>query len=182
MATDKTSVAVLENEKPMKTPTNTPLDLFFAQLRDLYSIEVQLCESMPHLVSLCTNEELRDLLSAHAHQNCNQIAEIAGIFERQGEPTGNEKCKAMAGLIEGGTAHLEAVKSPHTRDLMMISHCLRIEYYEMAAYESATLLSGRLGLMREPEILSELLAEEKDMAAALLQLEPDLFNIANTVA
>lgn len=164
----------------MNSPANTPLELFFDQLRDLHSMEIQLCESMPHLVSLCTNEDLRDLIVAHAHQNCNQIAEIAAIFERHEKSPGNDKCKAIAGLIEGGTAHLEGVRSPHTRDLMMIAHCYRIECYEMAAYEFTTLLSGRLGLKREPQILSELLAEEKEMAAALMLLEPDLFEIANS--
>lgn len=31
---------------------------------------------------------------------------------------------------------------------MMVARCLRIEYYEIAAYEFTTLLSGRMGLMR----------------------------------
>lgn len=48
----------------------------------------------------------------------------------------------------------------------------------MAAYEITTLLAGRLGLTRDPVILSELLADEKDMAAALMQLEPGLFDLA----
>lgn len=159
---------------------NTTRELFFDQLRDLYSMEIQLCESMPHLVSMCTNVELRDLISSHAHQNCNQIKELAEIFERYGEPPGDDKCKAVAGLIEGGTAHLEGVSFRHTRDLMMIAHCLRVEFYEMAAYEFTTLLSGRLGMLREPEILSELLAEEKEMTAALMELEPEIFEAANS--
>jgi ferritin-like metal-binding protein YciE len=62
---------------------------------------------------------------------------------------------------------------------MMIAHCLRIEFYEMAAYEFTTLLAGRLGLMGEPGLLSELLAEEKDMANALMALEPDLYEAAH---
>ena len=168
------------NFKTVNTTAITPSDLFFDQLRDLYSVEVQLCESMPHLVSLCTNEELRKLIAQHAHQNCNQIAEITSIFQRYDVSHGNDKSKAMEGLIEGGTSHLEAVHCPATRDLMMIAHCLRIEFYEMAAYEFTTLLSGRLGMMREPSILSELLAEEKEMAAALMQLEPSIFEIANS--
>lgn len=163
----------------MNTAVNNPFELFFDQLRDLYSAEVQLCESMPHLISLCTNEDLGDLLVSHAHQNFCQIAEIVEIFDRHGESPQNGKCKAMEGLIEGGTAHLEGVRPSHTRDLMMIGHCLRIEYYERAAYEMTTLLSGRLGLMREPKVLRELLAEEKDMAATLMQLEPDLFETAS---
>ncbi|MES2980898.1 MAG: DUF892 family protein [Verrucomicrobiota bacterium] len=164
----------------MNPTVKTPRELFFDQLRDIYSMEIQLCESMPHLVSMCTNPQLRDLITSHAHQNCNQIAEILTIFERHGESPGNDKCKAMAGLIEGGTTHLKEVPSPQTRDLMMIAHCLRVEYYEMAAYEFTTLLSGRLGLVCEPAVLSELLAEEKEMAVALMMMEPELFTIANS--
>ncbi len=164
----------------MNPIVKTPRELFFDQLRDIYSMEIQLCVSMPHLVTLCTSWELRDLMTKHAHQNCNQIAEIAAIFKRHGESPGDDKCKAMAGLIEGGTGHLEAVPSPQTRDLMMIAHCLRIEYYEMAAYEFTTLLSGRLGLKSEPAALSELLAEEKEMAMALMTMEGDLFAAANS--
>lgn len=152
----------------MKTEINTPQELFFDQLRDLYSMELQFCESLPYMVFLCTNEKLRELVAGHAVENCNQISEIASIFERHGKSPGDDKCKAMAGLIDGGTAHLEGVQSPQMRDLMMIAHCLRVEYYEIAAYEFTTLLSGRSGMLREPEILSELLAEEKDMAAALM--------------
>lgn len=166
----------------MNTPTNTPLQLFFDQLRDLHSMEVQLGESMSDLVSLCDNESLRGLLASHAYQNGNHIAEITAIFERHGESPGGDKCKAIEGLIEGGCTHLKAVPSPHTRDLMMIAHCLRIESYEMAAYEFTALLSRRLELMREAEILGGLLAEEKDMASALLLLEPHIFEAANTHA
>lgn len=166
----------------MNHTIDTPFELFFDQLRDLYSMELQLCESMPHLVSLCTNEGLRDLIVSHANQNCNQIEEITAIFERHGESPGDGICKAIAGLIEGGSTHLEGVRSPHTRDLMMIGHCLRIEAYERAAYEFTTVLSGRLGLMREPLVLSELLAQEKDMTTALILMEPILFEVGNSHA
>lgn len=166
----------------MSNAIATPFELLFDQLRDLYSMEVQLFESMPHLVSLSTNVELRSLLVSHIHLNGNQIAEIAAIFERQGESSGDDKCMAMAGLIEEGTARLERALSPHTRDLMLVTFCRRIGRFEMAAYESATLLSGRLGLMREPLILSELLANEKDMASDLMELEPDLFESARSIA
>ncbi len=165
---------------PARHTTNTTFELFVDQLRDLYSLEVQLRESMPHLVSLCTNEKLREVVANHAYQNHTQIGEIAAIFKRHGQTPGDDQCKAMAGLIEGVTAHLEEVRSPHTRDLMMIAHCLRIECYEMAAYQFTTLLSARLWLLHESAVLSELLAEEKDMAAALMRLEPDLFVIAHS--
>ncbi len=166
----------------MSPTTYTPFELLFDQLRDLHSMEVQLGESMHELVPLCTNDELRELIVNHVHQNCDQIVEIAAIFERHGESTSHAKCKTISGLIERGTAQLEAVRCPHTRDLMMIAHCLRIEYHEMAAYEFTTLLSARMGLMREPEILNELRAEEKDMATALMVLESDVFEAVTSHA
>lgn len=162
----------------MRLAANTPFDLLFDQFRDIHSMEVQISESMPHLLSMCTNGRLRDLLASHADQNRNQIAEITAIFGRHGKSPGEDTCKAMAGLIEGGTTRLEEVGCPRTRDLMMIAHCLRIEHYEIAAYRFAGVLSDRLGLIREPAILGELLAEENGMAFALMALEPALFDAA----
>ncbi|MCC5805637.1 MAG: ferritin-like domain-containing protein [Opitutales bacterium] len=153
----------------MTTTIHTPRDLFFDQLREIHSMEVQLCQSMPDLVALCTNESLRELLENHIRQIGIQIAEIAAIFERHGQSPGGDTCKVIAGLIERGTTHLEAVEVPHTRDLIVIAHCLRIEHYEMAAYEITTRLAGGLGMMREPAILGELHAEEKAMAFLLLK-------------
>ncbi len=164
----------------MKTTVHTPRDLFLDQLRDIYSMEGQICESMPRLAAMCTDRALREMIESHAEQNRDQLTEIVAIFERWGQSPGDDSCKAIAGLIQGGTTHLEAVEDPNTRDLMMIAHCLRIEHYEMAAYVITGRLAGRLGMMRESEILSGLLAEETEMACALLGLEPDLFQIANS--
>jgi ferritin-like metal-binding protein YciE len=162
----------------MGSTANTPFELLFDQLRDIHSMEIQISESMPRLVSMCTNDRLRALLASHADQNHKQIAAIAAIFGRHGKSPGHDTCKAMAGFIESGTAHLGKVESPETRDLMMIAHCLRIERFEMAAYEFAAFLSQRLGLMREPAVLSDLLAEENGMAFGLMALESTLFEAA----
>jgi ferritin-like metal-binding protein YciE len=165
----------------MSSTANNPRELYFDQLREIHSVEIQLCEAMPHLVSMCTNEELRDLLTNHARENCNQIAELGDILERHDEMPARDKCRAMAELLREGASRLESIRSPHTRDLMMLAHCLKIEHFEMADYELTSLLSGRLGLVREPEILSELFADEMEMAAALMELEPDIFSIANSI-
>lgn len=166
------------DEKSMTPACNTPFELFFDQLNDLYSLEIQLSESMPQLITLCTNEKLQYLIVSHAQQNLDQISKIIAIFDHYEKAPVSDKCKAMAGLIEGGTMHIEGAQCPHTRNLMMIGHCLRIEYYEMAAYEMTTFLSVRLKLKRELPILRHLLSEEKDMAAALQRLEPDLLKVA----
>ena len=163
----------------MKKNINTPTELFFDQLRDLYTVEIQLRDAMPRLIVLCTNEELREMIVSHSHQNGFQISEISAVFKRHGQSREAVQCKAMEGLIKDGTAKLEAVNSPAIRDLMIISHCLRVEYYEIAAYEFTCTLAGRLGLIQAPEVLNGLMEQELDMAAALMLLEPELFETAH---
>jgi ferritin-like metal-binding protein YciE len=156
----------------------TPHDLFFDQLRDLYSMEDQLCDAMPTLAALSSEPGLRATIQEHSSETTAQFSEILCIFDRHGVPTGDDKCQAMSGLIQGGESHLEKVPNKATRDLMMIAHCLRIEHYELAAYEITRRLASRLGFMMEVGVLSELLEQEQRMAATLLQLEPDIFELA----
>jgi ferritin-like metal-binding protein YciE len=84
-------------------------------------------------------------------------------------------------LLEGGDSHLAAARMPATRDLMMIAHCLRIEHYEIAAYEITTRLAERLGLDLEGQALSELLAEEDRVINLLHELEPSIYSKAREV-
>ncbi len=160
------------------TSLQTPLDLFFDQLRDIHSMESQLCDSLPELAALSSDGGLRDAIAAHSHETDRQLEFILEIFERHRVPVGKDKCKAIAGLIAGGDSHLESAKNPHTRDLMMVAHCLRIEHYEIAAYEITSRLADRLGLELEANLLNELMAQEMEMARWLTEFEPYLFQSA----
>jgi ferritin-like metal-binding protein YciE len=162
----------------MTQKTATPTDLLFDQLRDLYSAEDQLCDALPKLVDLIVNPPLRVAILNHIDETTGHFSELLRIFERHGVPAGSDRCQAMAGLIKGGESHLEGVNNEATRDLMMIAHCLRIEQYKIAAYEISLRLAGRLGFIIEAGVLSELHAQEKQMAAKLLELEPDIFGMA----
>jgi ferritin-like metal-binding protein YciE len=158
--------------------TVTPHDLFFDQVRDLYSVESQLCDAMPRLVVLASDAALRAVILDHIVETTAQFTELLCIFDDHGLDPGTDESQAMAGLIEGGESHLEGVDDEVTRDLMMIAHCLRIEFYEIAAYEITLRLATKLGMQNEAKILKQLLAQEKRMAAALLELEPAIFERA----
>jgi ferritin-like metal-binding protein YciE len=159
-------------------PTQTARDLFFDQLRDLHSMESQLCDSMPNLAALTNDGGLREAIEEHAGETLHQRGMVQNIFESHGVEIGNDKCKAIAGLIEGGDAHLHSVGNFEIRDLMMIAHCLRIEHYEIAAYEITTSLASRLGMSLEAAILGELLSQEKRMKSRLMELEPYIYQAA----
>ena len=158
--------------------TKNPNDLFFDQLLDLYSVETQLAAAMPQLVTMTTCPELKELLMRHTDQTDQQRARLIGLFDHHGLSPGNDKCKAMEGLIQGGEAHLKGVEDLPTRDLMMIAHCLRIEHYEIAAYGITHRLAEMLGLSTEAAILKTILEEETHAARSLRVLEGPVFQRA----
>lgn len=158
---------------------STVEDLFFDQLRDLHSMESQIGLSLPLLAATAGDERLRSLILRHADETDRHHRTVQTIFERYGKEWGNDKCKAISGLIEGGDAHLANARPVQVRDLMMIAHCLRIEHYEMAAYKITARLAGRLGYESEAGALSELLAEEDRMADSLLRLEEEITEAAS---
>ncbi len=159
--------------------TDSPNDLFFDQLRDIHSMEVQLIEALPRLIKLTGHPSLRELITDRLEEVEFQNADVVEIFRRHQVPPGSDKCKAIAGLIEGGEAHLEAVPHEPTRDLMMVAHCLRICYYAIAACEITHRLAGRLGMSGEAETLEIILSQENDAAEELLSLEFELFEEAH---
>jgi len=161
----------------MKT-TATPHDLFFDQLHDLLSMETQLAEAIPRLVPLCHDDALRELIVGHVRETGEHRAAVVQILQGNGIEIKEDKCKAIAGLIEGGEKHLKGVDVPETRDLMMIAHCLRVEHYEIAAYEITRRLGTQLGFNGDAKLLEAILIQEQEMATRLLTLEPGLFEIA----
>lgn len=158
--------------------TKTPHDLLFDQLRDLHSAESQILSSLPGLAARAAYPPLCALITGHAGQTRRQLEMLISVFDRHGMEPGNDKCKAMEGLIAGGDAHLDQVQVPQTRDLMLTAHCARIEHYEIAGYGIAVRLAQRLGLQEEAAILEAILKEELAAARGLEALEPALFQLA----
>jgi len=158
--------------------TITPRDLFFDQLSDLLSVESQLLRAMPELIALTTHPALKTALEEHAQETERQHRTLESIFVRVGTEIGQDEGKAMVGLIEGGHGHLRGVNEPRTRDLMMIAHCLRVEHYEIAAYEITVTLAERLGYGEEAETLNGILTQERAVASLLKDLEPEIFQRA----
>lgn len=161
--------------------TVTPKDLFFDQLRDLHSVETQLVASLPTLVQRVSFPALAAAIARHAEETKRQAEVIASIFAVHNVEIGDDECKAMKGLIEGGDAHLEEVEVPTTRDLMMVAHCSRVEHYEIAAYGITLRLAQQLGLSDEAGLLSAILSEERAALAKLDEIEPILFERATSL-
>jgi len=149
---------------------NSLRDLFFDQLRDIYSVEIQLLEALPELESSANEVALRDLFREHADVTMVQRDRLLRIFTNHNENPEGDVSKAMKGLTQGGREHIRSATDPAVKDALIIAHANRIEHYEIAAYGVALAIAEALDLGKEADALAESIAEERQMDEALTRL------------
>jgi ferritin-like metal-binding protein YciE len=159
----------------------TPTDLFFDQMLDLYSVESQLMTALPALTELADYPPLVAMLTSHAKETLGQADAICKILMIHGFRPAGDKCKAMQALLSSGDATLRTVNDRQTRDLMLVAHCLRIEHYEVAAYNITSWLARALHFDEETIILRDIMEEEREAAGMLHHLQPALFELATAL-
>ncbi len=152
-----------------------PNDLFFDQLKDLYSVESQVVLTLPDLAEKASDRSLKALLLDHEGETLRHKEVVTAVFERHGVDPGGDICKAMKGLIDGGNEHLAKTEDPSVRDLLIIAHCNRMEHYEIAAYGFTVALAECLGLTRDASDLTEVLEEERRTARQLGAIAAEIF-------
>jgi len=161
----------------MSMKVNTFEDLFVHSLKDLYSAEKQLAESLPKMAKAAVSDELRRAFKDHLGQTQNQISRIESIFaDRQKSPRG-EKCVGMEGLIEEGQKVIESEMEGAVRDAALIAAAQRVEHYEIAGYGTARAFAEILGEENAYSLLSQSLEEESQTNENLTSLAKNMINI-----
>lgn len=153
----------------MSDKINTPLELYFDQLQDIHSFTAMLIPSYAGLSVKAASSELRSILVERSEATSEARKAVQQIFSRHGRPVGMDVCKAMDGLIEGGTEHVERTDDPKVRDLLLVAHFNRVLHYSMAAFSFAATLADCLGLSDDAAILGDLLEQEQEARNALAQ-------------
>jgi Mn-containing catalase len=144
----------------------TPRDVFFDQLRDLFSVSVQVEATLEDLAKSFAAAPLTEVLLRHRAVVKDQHRLLEDIFRVHREDPGSEICKAIAGLIEGGNEHL-AKAAGEARQLILIAHCTRIAHYAIAAFRIAEGMAERLQLPAEQEALAGMLRDQSNWNAEL---------------
>jgi ferritin-like metal-binding protein YciE len=152
-----------------------PQDLFFDQLKDLYSVESQVILTLPELAEQAHNKTLRRLLAEGEGASVRQKQRLTTIFKHYAVDPGGDICKAMKGLIDGGNEHLAQTEDTVVRDLLLVAHTNRILHYEIAAYSFTATLAECAGFTREAGELQESLEEERAMARQLASAAAEIF-------
>ena len=144
--------------------------LYFDQLRDLYSAESQLIAALPDLANSVTDPELKRTFQKHMGETRTHRARLQDIFCRHGLNPGGDGCEAVRGLIREARRHVGRAKAGHVRDAVLIAVTNRIEHYEIAGYGTARAFAECLGYVDDADILGTSLEEESDADEAITRI------------
>lgn len=172
------------NPEPSAQPkfikVNSPTKLLFDQLRDLYSMEIQLAASLSYLADQANHPGLKALVAKQSYRTYRRKVQLLVIFRCHDVSPGTDKCRVIEGLVRGGDNHLARIDDAATRDLMILSQCIRIGQYGIAGYGIAAGLARRIGYSEEAEALRLLQSEEEDASKRLKEMEAEVFELAHT--
>ena len=144
--------------------------LYFDQLRDLYSAESQLSAALPDLTNSVTDPELRKSFQKHIGETRTHRARLQDIFCRHGLNPGVEECEAVRGLIREARKHVCRARAGTVRDAVLIAVANRIEHYEIAGYGTARAFAECLGYADDADVLGTSLEEESDADEAITRI------------
>jgi ferritin-like metal-binding protein YciE len=134
-------------------------------------------KTLPDLIGWAGHEELRETLHAYSVATEAHLEQILVIFHGHAVDPGDDICKAMAGLIEGGNAHLESAADAIVRDHLLIAHCTRIGHYLQAAAGFTLGIARKCELGAEADALSAMVARHRDFTASLAAVGANAFGL-----
>lgn len=173
----RSTVALHVQNQTMTSPITSSTDIFFDQLKDLKSATEQTVQTLPELIGWASERKLLEALRAYSDATSRHVREITAIFEAHSHEPGSDICKAMAGLIEGGNAHITMATDVIVRDHLLIAHANRIGHYLRGASEFTLGMARSCGLGPEMDVIAEMLARHQDFTAWMAEVAAGVFNV-----
>lgn len=135
-------------------------DLYVHELKDLYSAEKQLIETVPEMVEAANSPQLREAFASHLKETQQHVEKVHQLLQNLDANPGSTKCKGMEGLLEEGEDAIDEEASPAVRDAFLVAAAQRVEHYEISGYGTARAYARSLGREEDAEVLNQILAQE----------------------
>ncbi len=152
-------------------------DMYFADLSELRSAELQIAEALSKMADAVRHAELKQALLDHRELTRSQQARVEEILRKHGQEPGMHQDQAMQALIHEGEKMVAILTEPNLRDAGIIASAQRIEHYEIAGYGTAAAHAGVLGFEDDRTTLHEILEEKKATDELLTTLAKTVVNV-----
>lgn len=145
-------------------------ELYYDQIRDLYSAETQLINSLQEMASNAASPELREAFSNHLEETRHHVERLRDIGQRHNFDCDGTTCEAMRGLIREAKSHISETETGNVRDAVLIASANRVEHYEIAGYGVAKSFADCLGFNDDRDTLDATLDEECEADKTLTKI------------
>src|SRR5215469_7514668 len=153
-------------------------NLYVDQIQHLLSAETQIIEALPDVVEAADDPELKRVLRDHLQETREQVSQLEDILDHTAGQPESKQSKVLAALIGESEDLIADAKNERVRDAAIITTWLRIERYEITAYEAVRDFAEIIGETSHANLHEHSLQEEKKTDAALT----NLWIAANTMA
>jgi ferritin-like metal-binding protein YciE len=139
----------------------TAHELFIHELNDILDGEKRLVEALSEQEQDSGRPELKKAFAAHRAQTEKQIERLQQVFSDIGEEPEETECHGIMGLIEEKKAFQEEDPSEELIDIFNVGAAVKVESYEINAYESLIRLAQQMGHRKAAQLLNQNLREEE---------------------
>ena len=153
-------------------------DLYFHELKDLYSAEEQLIKALPKMVKAANNAKLSAGFREHLEQTKEHAERLEKILSGHKQSMRGAKCKGMEGIVAEGAEMIEEEADAEVKDAGLISAAQRVEHYEIAGYGTARTYAELVGDKEGAKLLQTTLQEEEETDKKLTALAKSSINVA----
>jgi ferritin-like metal-binding protein YciE len=168
--TGKKVISKNATHKGMGAAGNADLmKLFEHGLKDMYWVEKALTRSIPKMIRKATSKELKSALEDHLRVTERQVSKLERVFKAIDKTGRAKKCVGMEGILKEGEELMSEFGKP-TVDSAIIVAAQKVEHYEMSSYISLISLAEVMDLVKEADILQEILNEEMEADKLLTTL------------
>jgi ferritin-like metal-binding protein YciE len=152
-------------------------DLFLHTLQDIYYAENRIVKSLPEMIEVATDAQLKQGLEAHLGETKGHVQRLEQVFQMLGQKPRSVNCPAIDGIIEEAEEVTGEVDDKNVLDAAIIAAGQAVEHYEITRYGSLIAWAKQLGRNDAARVLEQTLAEEKAADKKLTKIAESKVNI-----
>lgn len=136
-------------------------ELFEHELRDMYSGEHALLDTLEQMAGESSDKEIRKGFQQHRKETQGQIKRLEKIFKSMGRKPEVATCAGIEGLVKEKKLFMREKPSEDLLEYFNIGAAQKAERYEITAYECLIDMADKLGMADAVELLEQNLQEEE---------------------
>ncbi len=142
-------------------------DLLIMKINALYDIEKTLVKALPKMAKAASLPDLKKGFQMHLVETKEHVKRLEETAKILGVKPKKLMIEGIRGIVADADWVIKNVKSPASRDAVLIRAAQYAEHYEIAGYNGAIVWAQKLKQPKIVALLKKTLAEEKSCDKAL---------------